>query len=112
MKRIVLIIASLSLLISCSVKVTKPILKMMLTSTNKVSKELVYADSCDKRIGVPYVQDGEPVQVMDIYYADREIRKDAVLVDIHGGFYVAGKRQNSRRFASVFLKEGFDVVLV
>lgn len=94
------------------ITVTKPMLQMFVAGSNKVSTEPAYADSLDKRIGVPYVPDGTPAQVLDIYYADKAIRKDAVLVDIHGGFYVAGKRQNNRGFASVFLKEGYDVVLV
>lgn len=87
-------------------------LKMLLTGASRERTDPCYADSCDKRIGIPYVTDGSPSQVLDIYYADATIRKDAVLVDIHGGFYVAGIRQNNRYFASVFLKEGYDVVLV
>ena len=94
------------------IKITKPILQMIVSGTNKVSTAPAYADSLDKKIGVPYVSDGTPAQVLDIYYADKSVRKDAVLIDIHGGFYVAGKRQNNRGFASVFLKEGYDVVLV
>jgi len=101
------------LLAGCNgIKITKPMLKMVLSASSKVSPELFYADSCEKRIGVPYVENGDPNQVMDIYYADNAVRKDAVLVDIHGGFYVAGRRENNRDFASVFLKEGFDVVLL
>lgn len=102
-----------ALLSGCGgMKVTKPVLKMIVAGTDKVSTEPAYADSLEKRIGVPYVSDGTPAQVMDIYYAPEAIRKDAVLIDIHGGFYVAGKRQNNRGFASVFLREGYDVVLV
>lgn len=93
-------------------RVTKPMLKMILTSTNRLSTELTFADSCDNRTGIPYVEGGEPGQVLDIYYAPADGRRNAVLIDIHGGFYVAGRRENSRKFASVFLKEGFDVVLV
>ena len=85
---------------------------MIVSGSNKVSKAPTFADSLDKRIGVPYVSDGTPSQVLDIYYADKAVRKDAVLIDIHGGFYVAGNRQNNRGFASVFLKGGYDVVLV
>lgn len=85
---------------------------MIVSGSNKVSTAPTFADSLDKRIGVPYVCDGTPSQVLDIYYADKAVRKDAVLIDIHGGFYVAGKRQNNRGFASVFLKGGYDVVLV
>ena len=35
-----------------------------------------------KRSGLPYVQGGDPAQVLDIYYADEAVHKDAVLVDI------------------------------
>ena len=115
MKRSGLVILFLSLLLGltgCSFKVTKPMLQVALSRSNKVSTKVAYADSLEKRIGIPYVQDGDPAQVLDIYYADEAVRKDAVLVDIHGGFYVAGRRENKRRFASFFLKEGFDVVLL
>lgn len=104
---------TLFLLAGCSgIKITKSMLKMGLASSMKTSTELFYADSCDKRIGVSYVADGDPAQVLDIYYADPDLRKGAVLIDIHGGFYVAGRRENNRAFASVFLKEGYDVVLL
>lgn len=113
MKRISLILASLVLIAGCNgVKVSKSMLKMALANTDKVSTDPAYADSLEKKIAVPYVVDGTPSQVMDIYYADASIRKNATLIDIHGGFYVAGKRQNNRRFASVFLKAGYDVVLL
>lgn len=93
-------------------KITKSMLKMVLSASNKVSTEIFYADSLEHKVGIPYVEDGSPSQVLDIYYAEGSLRRDAVLVDIHGGFYVAGKRENNRRFGSVFLKEGYDVVLV
>ena len=113
MKRIALIIATLSMLAGCGgVKITKPMLKMLTSASNRTPSDLFFADSCEKRIGVPYVENGDPAQVLDIYYADKAIRKDAVLIDIHGGFYVAGRRENNRSFASVFLKEGYDVVLL
>jgi len=97
---------------ACSFKVTRPMLQMIVSGTNKVSEEPAYADSLRKQLSVPYVDNGTAAQVLDIYYAAPEVRKDAVLIDIHGGFYVAGKRENNRRFASVFLREGYDVVLL
>ena len=113
MKRTILLIATLMLAAGCGgIKVSKSMLKMMVSGSNKASTELTYADSCDKRIGVPYVESGHPNQVLDIYYADKAVRKDAVLIDIHGGFYVAGRRDNNRKFASEFLKAGYDVVLL
>ena len=108
-----LLLLSLLLLAGCSgIKITKPMLKLMLGAYSKTSTEVFYADSCEHRTGIPYVQDGDPAQVLDVYYADASVRKDAVLIDIHGGFYVGGDRTNNRNFASVFLREGYDVVLV
>jgi len=87
-------------------------LKMIVSASTKVNDTPCYADSCEKRIAVPYVENGAQGQVLDIYYADKAVRKDIVLIEIHGGFYVGGDRRSSRPFASAFLKEGFDVVLV
>ena len=106
-------LATMLLLTGCGhLKISKPVLKMMVSSWSKPSAELFYADSCDKRIGISYVENGDPAQVLDIYYADKAVRKGAVLIDIHGGFYVGGRRENNRAFVSVFLKEGYDVVLL
>ena len=58
------------------------------------------------------MENGDPAQVLDVYYADEGNRKDIVLIDIHGGFYIAGQKEGNRDYASVFLGEGFDVVLV
>ena len=84
----------------CSFKVTRPMLQMMLSVTNKISTEPAYADSLEKKLSVPYADNATSEQVLDIYYAAPDVRKDAVLIDIHGGFYVAGKRENNRGFAS------------
>lgn len=109
---LVTVLAALCLLSGCQFRISKPLLKMMVSSFSKEHKFTCYADSCNNRIGIPYVENGTPAQVMDIYYAPANIRKNAVLVDIHGGFYIGGNRKNNRPFASVFLKEGYDVVLV
>jgi len=101
-----------SLLCSCNMRINKTVLKMIVSASMKVNKEACYADSCHKIIGVSYVKNAAPGQVLDIYYAPQALRKNIVLIDIHGGFYVAGDRRNNRSFASSFLKEGFDVVLL
>ena len=91
--------------------VTKTLLEWALAPVNKLSKVKCYADSCEHLIGIPYLDDGNERHVVDVYYA-KENRKNAVVIEVHGGFYVAGLRQNHRPYASVFLKEGYDVVLV
>ena len=100
------------LLSGFGIKVGKTMLKIVVAISCKEIKTACYADSCEKRIGVPYVEKGDRAQVLDVYYAPSAMRKDVVLIDIHGGFYVGGMRQNSRLLASAFLKEGYDVVLV
>ena len=50
MKRTLITLAFLSLLFGltgCSIKVTKPMLKMMMAGTNKVKAEAAYADSAN-----------------------------------------------------------------
>ena len=91
--------------------VTKTLLEWALAPVNKLSKVKCYADSCEHLIGIPYLDDGNERHVVDVYYA-KENRKNAVVIEVHGGFYVAGLRQNHRPYASVFLKDGYDVVLV
>ena len=113
MRHASLFVALLAMLAGCNgIKITKTMLKMIVSAYAKPSSELFYADSCKNRVALPYVENGDPAQVLDIYYADESVRKDAVLIDIHGGFYIAGDRRNNRAFASVFLKEGYDVVLL
>ena len=115
MKRIrtaALLAVALLLLAGCNVRMTKPILKMIAAVSSKPIPGLFYADSCEKRLAVPYVENGDPAQVLDIYYADPAVRKGAAVIDFHGGFYVAGLKENNRDIASVFLKEGYDVVLL
>lgn len=107
-------IAALSLLLLCcgACMLSTPVMKLLIKANYKNLPESTILDDYDNRIGVPYVEDGAPEQVVDIFYARPENRKDAVVIDIHGGFYIAGKREFNRIFAEVFLKEGFDVVLV
>lgn len=97
------------------IKINKAMLKMMVAGSNTISSEITYADSCQHQTSIPYIDDyitnGTSRQVLDIYYA-KENRKNAVLIDIHGGFYVAGDRRNNRTFTSEFLKKGYDVVLI
>lgn len=116
MKRILLTLACAVLLLPAegagnTPVVTKQMLEMALVPVNKLQKTNCYADSCEHIIGVPYLEDGNERHVVDVYYA-KENRKNAVVFEVHGGFYVAGLRQNHRPYASVFLKEGYDVVLV
>ena len=106
-------IASFMLLLCCSAcKLSTPLMKLLISANYKNLPESTIAEDYDNRIGVPYVENGAPEQVLDVFYANPKNRKDVVVIDIHGGFYIAGKSEYNRPFAEVFLKEGFDVVLV
>ena len=100
---------------SCSssgMKLSKPVMKLMIWASQRGIPNDSPANAYRKLTDVPYVENGDPAQVLDIYYADSLNRRDEVLIDIHGGFYVAGKRQDNRNFAAAFLEEGYDVVLL
>ena len=112
MKRpLIITFCTVLLLSSCGLKLTKPMMKMILKAGMKIPENTV-AQDYKGRIDIPYVDNASPAQMLDIFYAPDDVRKDAVLVDFHGGFYVAGQKEGNRAFASAFLKEGFDVVLV
>lgn len=108
----VIIIPILYIVLGPGIKLTTPVMKLILKASINQPSETSLADGFDKKLGIPYVEGGDPAQVLDIYYADSTNRMDIVLVDIHGGFYVAGQKEGNRDYASVFLGEGFDVVLV
>lgn len=110
-KFLLLMFCAVTLLTGCGVKLTKSMMKAILKASMKIPENTV-AQDYDGKIDVPYVDDASPAQMLDIFYAPEDVRKDAVLVDFHGGFYVAGQKEGNRAFASAFLKEGFDVVLV
>lgn len=49
---------------------------------------------------------------LDLYYANDDVRKNRLLIDIHGGGYIANTRKFNYGFASVFLEEGYDVAVL
>ena len=112
MKRLGYLAALLVLLCCSACKLSTPLMKMLIQANYKNLPKSTIAEYYSNRIGVPYVEDGAPEQVFDVFYAKPENRKDAVVIDIHGGFYIAGKSEFNRPFAEVFLKDGFDVVLI
>ena len=77
MKRIGLIIGvflAIIMLPGCkSVKLNKTMLKMIVAASTRENKTPCYADSCDRRIGVSYVENGAAAQVVDIASEDRAV---------------------------------------
>lgn len=65
-----------------------------------------------ERINVPYIDDGNPQHSFDIFYANKENKKNCLIFDIHGGAYIFGEHQDNYGFAYVFVERGYDVVTV
>ena len=61
MRRLFITLFSVSILLElsgCSFKVTRPMLRMIVSGANKVSSEPAYADSLEKKLSVPYIENG------------------------------------------------------
>ena len=108
----VIVIPILYIVLGPGIKLNTPVMKMILKASIKQPSENSPADGYRHILNIPYVENGDPKQVLDIYYADSINRKNTVLIDIHGGFYVAGQKECNKDFVSVFLKDGYDIVLV
>ena len=61
---------------------------------------------------VDALSDGQFDHQFDIYYADPAIRNHLTVLDIHGGAYIANTRKINYGYATVFLENGFDVVVL
>ena len=67
-------------------------------------------DSYKTRLDVDALNDGVFGHQLDIYYASEAVRKNKVILDIHGGAYIYSDRKNNFGFCSVFVDQGYDVV--
>ncbi len=65
-----------------------------------------------ERLDIDAFGDGISTHQLDLYYADETIRNHKLLIDIHGGGYIANTRKMNYGFASVFLDKGYDVALL
>ena len=96
-------------------KIGKFIINLLVKNSNKDSLERrnefpphgVYKE----KINVPYIDDGNHQHTFDLYFA-KENRKNCLVFDIHGGAYIFGDHVDNYWFATKFLEQGFDVVLV
>ena len=97
-------------------KIGKFILNMLLKNMIKgdVERRPTYPphDRFKEKINVPYIDDGNKQHTFDIYFADKENRKNCLIFKIHGGAYIFGEHQDNYPFALKFVEQGFDVVLV
>lgn len=65
----------------------------------------------DEKLEIPYIDDDKVFHTYDVYRA-RENRKNVCIIDIHGGAYIFGDHRDNYYFATEFLNNGYDVVLL
>lgn len=66
----------------------------------------------EERINIPYIDDDDIHHKFDVIYAPKEKRKGCCIIDIHGGAYIFGESQDNYNFMTIFVEQGYDVVLV
>ena len=84
--------------------------KMSAISNRKVLKKAKDSSIYTPLMNVSYGQNKQ--QVFDLYHAPKENRKHALLIDVHGGFYVGSSHKYNYPWATIFLDAGYDVALV
>jgi len=62
-------------------------------------------------LNIPYMNDNNPKHCFDIIYATKE-RKNCLVIDIHGGAYVTGRKSANYEFGLEFVDAGFDFIAV
>lgn len=60
---------------------------------------------------IPYLDDGNPMHTLDIYYKDSDnLAKLPVIIDIHGGGWIYGEKRINEYFCMTFAHDGFLVI--
>lgn len=79
---------------------------------NTKSKPRPAPDGYESKLDVDALGDGIFSHQFDILYAKKENRLNKVVIDIHGGSYFFNTRKFNFAYAEIFLKEGYDVILL
>ncbi|MGN0571079.1 MAG: alpha/beta hydrolase [Candidatus Fimenecus sp.] len=61
---------------------------------------------------IPYTENADEYQLLDIYYPAGEIEKCPVIIDIHGGGLMYGDKDMNRIYASRLAEKGYIVIVV
>ena len=68
------------------------------------------ASGIEEKDNIPYIDDGERMHLLDVYYPENTKGKLPVIVDIHGGGWVYGDKELNKYFCLDIAKRGFAVV--
>ncbi|MGN0554704.1 MAG: alpha/beta hydrolase, partial [Candidatus Fimenecus sp.] len=61
---------------------------------------------------IPYTENADEYQLLDIYYPEGETEKRPVIIDIHGGGLMYGDKDINRIYASRLAAKGYIVIVV
>ena len=63
-----------------------------------------------KRVyNIPYIDDGHPLHLLDVYYPENAVGKLPVIIEIHGGGWMYGTKDLNRIYALNLAKRGYIV---
>ena len=68
------------------------------------------AAGIEEKNDFPYIDDGERMHLLDVYYPEGTKKKLPVIVDIHGGGWVYGDKELNKYFCLDIAARGFTVV--
>ena len=88
-------------------------LKIKVATENKMKRnKLVFDSKYNPRQNIPYMDDNKEHHKFDVYSTPNKDKKNCLVIDIHGGSYIFGHRQENYEFGTVFLDAGFDFISV
>ena len=86
--------------------------KFMIDLDKRRMASFTIDDHFRKKVDIPYIDDGNNLHKLDVYYADDYMKRGICVVYIHGGSFIFGSRKNATYYKDVFLNNGFDFIAV
>ncbi len=86
--------------------------RMLESWQEKHDRENPFPEDVRLTADVDYVGDGKPCHRIDIYRPEESREKLPVLIDIHGGGFLLGKKEVNRLFCADMCKRGFVVFCI
>jgi len=68
------------------------------------------AAGIEEKNNIPYIDDGERMHLLDVYYPEGTKEKLPVIIDIHGGGWVYGDKDLNKYFCLDIASRGFTVI--
>ena len=86
-------------------------IKRYIEHVNKKKRKKFPLDVFPCKLDYPFIDDGNEFHKMDIVYA-QENKKNACIIDIHGGAYMYSRHRDNYMFGLEFVKAGYDFVAI